>query len=166
MHSGTPKCEVVTPLWRPCKDHQSYKVFYLAQFLFTVWMAGNFGCVEQRQAVLVMSSIFFMLDSVPLDKNIRVPTELCTLHQSVCMSASSSWPLSHTLHLHYLLCHFPSSSFSYALTFSSFLSLCFLFFPPSVSCLHCCLSEFAFLSFLVPSACHSWDACLSYSRFS
>lgn len=82
------------------------------------------------------------------------------------MSASSR-ALTHTPHLRYLLCHFFSFSFpsSYTLTFFPPASLSF---SHSVSRWYAMLScSICTLNFLLPmqSACHSWDACLSFSLF-
>lgn len=136
VHSGTPKCKVVTPLWQPCKDHQSYKVFYLAQFLFTVWMAGNFGCVEQRQAVLVMSSIFFYAGLCPWTKILESPL-------SYALSISLCACLPHHLGLSLTHCTCTTSSVTFPLpplvTLWLFLLFClsafFFSLPQSLVCI-------------------------------
>lgn len=104
--------------------------------------------VEERQVVLVVWSVFISCWSAPLDKNVRIPAELCTNYHS----------LPYILYFHNLLCHF----FSF---FSPILPL-LLSFPPS-----CCYAWLSFsvcsLDFLAPMqfACHSWDVYLSFSLF-
>lgn len=100
------------------------------------------------------------LFSVGLYKHVRIPAELCTLYQSVCMSLSSSPALTHAPYLRYLLCHFFSPLQLHFDSLPSCLSLplCFMLVCTAVfQNLH--------LTFLAPmrSACHSWDACLSFS---
>lgn len=125
-----------------------------SHLLLCGWLAGWFtACfrlrtqakesVEERQVVLVMWSTFFCW-TVPWDKHVRIPAELCTLYQSACMSLSSSQALTHIPYLRYLLCHFFSFSLpsSYTLTLFPPASLCFslsLFHAD----MHCCLSVFA-----------------------
>lgn len=104
----------------------------------------------ERRVVLVVCSVFISCWSAPLDKNVRIPAELCPLCQSP----------PHELYFHNLLCHFflfPPPSCLPLSIFLSFTLLCIAVFQRLQSRFPCanavCLSQLGCLSvFFSPPA--------------